>query len=300
MKSADRWRWLGLAIVACWTAAARAEQPPRTGSDGKSDQEFVRVVRSDDGTPVRLETAVVRYVPASEPVRGLTVDLIGAVHVADAAYYEQLNRRFADYDAVLYELVAPEGTRVPKGGQPQNRHPVAAAQGGMTSVLKLAHQLEHIDYTRDNLVHADMSPEEFAVSMKERGESFSQMLFRMMGQSLAQQSGVAGGNGQGRLLLALFAPDRALLMKRAMAEQFEGMEGALSIFDGEEGSTLITGRNRKALEVLKRQLDAGRKRVGIFYGAGHMRDFDRRLQDEFQLRRTSTEWLQAWDMQGRK
>jgi len=300
MKSADRWRWWGLAIVACSSVAARAEQPPRTGGEDRPVQEFVRVVRSDDGTPIRLETAVVRYVPANEPVRGLTVDLIGAVHVADAMYYQQLNKRFADYDAVLYELVASEEARVPKGGQPQNRHPVAAAQGGMTSVLELAHQLEHIDYTRDNLVHADMSPEEFAASMKEHGESFSQMFFRMMGQSLAQQNAVSGGTGQSRLLLALFARDRALLLKRAMAEQFEGMEGALSIFDGEDGSTLITGRNRKALAVLKRQLDAGRKRVGIFYGAGHMRDFDRRLQDEFQLRRTSTEWLQAWDMQGRK
>ena len=50
--------------------------------------------------------------------RDVVVDLIGAVHVGEKAYYEALNKQFEDYDAVLYELVAPEGTRVPKGAKP--------------------------------------------------------------------------------------------------------------------------------------------------------------------------------------
>ena len=36
----------------------------------------------------------------------LAVDLVGAVHVGDKAYYQELNKLFKNYDAVLFELVA--------------------------------------------------------------------------------------------------------------------------------------------------------------------------------------------------
>ena len=57
-------------------------------------------------------------------------------------------------------------------------------------MLGLEHQLDCIDYTKKNFVHADMSPEEFNKSMTERGESFMQMFLKMMGQSMAQQKSV--------------------------------------------------------------------------------------------------------------
>ena len=38
----------------------------------------------------------------------------------------------------------------------------------MTSALGLSFQLDEIDYTRPNLVHADMTPDEFAQSMRDR------------------------------------------------------------------------------------------------------------------------------------
>ena len=51
----------------------------------------------------------------------------------------------------------------------------------MTRLLELEFQLRGIDYTADNLVHADMSPEQFAESMRRRGESMFQLFFRMLG-----------------------------------------------------------------------------------------------------------------------
>src|SRR4029077_17776435 len=104
------------------------------------------------------QTAIVRYVPAN-PAPGdkpVSVDLVAAVHVADAAYYAALTRRFEKYDAVLYELVAPEGTQVPLGRGTSNTNPLGAMQNGMKEVLDLDHQLEKIDYTKKNFVHADM------------------------------------------------------------------------------------------------------------------------------------------------
>src|SRR5262245_40385282 len=75
---------------------------------------FMRLKRDAKNQAVALETAIVRYVPASGE-GSLSVDLIGAVHVADRDYYQKLNKQFQQYDVLLYELVAPEGTRVPKG-----------------------------------------------------------------------------------------------------------------------------------------------------------------------------------------
>ncbi|MDA1178761.1 MAG: hypothetical protein O2931_08195, partial [Planctomycetota bacterium] len=61
--------------------------------------------------PIALDTAIVSFEPAvvdgSKPQgAGVRVDLVAAVHVGERSYYDVLNRRFADYDVVLYELVA--------------------------------------------------------------------------------------------------------------------------------------------------------------------------------------------------
>jgi hypothetical protein len=48
--------------------------------------------------------------------------------------------------------------------------------------------------------------------------------------------------------------------------------------------------------VLKKQLAAGKNRVGIFYGAGHLNDMDERLRKEFNLEPVSITWLTAWEL----
>jgi hypothetical protein len=227
------------------------------------------------------------------------VDLIGAVHVGDVDYYQTLNRHFEQYDALLYELVAPEGTAVPaKGEAASSRHPVGALQNLIKDVLELEHQLVHIDYRKKNFVHADMSPAELAKAMSDRGESFSQMLFRMIGQSMAQQSKLQaqGDTTDLDLLAALFARDRPLRLKRIMADQFEEMESLLAGVGGPDGSTLIEGRNEVALRVLRAQIAEGKKKLAVFYGAGHLADMDRRLREDFELQPVRVRWLTAWDL----
>lgn len=269
------------------------EQRDRPGA------EWVRVKKDDSGRPLAMQTAIVRYrsTPApGEPV--VEVDLVGAVHVGDAAYYADLNKRFDAYDALLYELVAPEGTIIEPGTKASNRHALGALQNGMKNMLELEHQLEKVDYTKANFVHADMSPEEFFESMDSRGESFIQMYFRMVGQSLAQQSSMTakGATPDIDIMKALFAKDRARQLKIAMASQLAEMESLLTAFGGEQGSTLITERNKAALKVLREQLDAGKKKVGVFYGAGHLADMHERLQQEFRLEPIEVTWLDAWNL----
>ena len=278
-------------------AASTSSQKESDSSQKESEPRFLRMLRRENKTPLALQTAIVRFVPADAPHSGVSVDLISAVHVAEKSYYSQLNRRFREYDLVLYELVAPEGTRIPKGGVGTSTHPVSLLQTAMTGMLNLEFQLNAVDYTRKNFVHADMSPEQFAESMRKRGESMFQIFFRMMGYALSQQTNSSGGDVA--LLVALFSKDRALAMKRVLAEQFEDLEGSLNAINGPDGSTLITERNKVALAGLRKQLDAGHKKLAIFYGAAHMPDFQKRLRDDFGLTPSATTWLVAWDLQGK-
>jgi hypothetical protein len=51
-----------------------------------------------------------------------------------------------------------------------------------------------------------------------------------------------------------------------------------------------------ALAVLKDQLAAGKKLVGIFYGAGHLQDMDQRLRKDFELKPVAITWVTAWNL----
>ncbi len=77
------------------------------------------------------------------------------------------------------------------------------------------------------------------------------------------------------------------------------MESLLVGFAGPEGSTLITVRNKRALEVLRQQQAAGKRKLGIFYGAGHLSDMHERLVEEFGLTPIGIVWLEAWDLRAK-
>ncbi len=150
--------WLASTFWARERPAAEAKAPGAPGK-AKSDGTFLRVVRTDKGQPVAMETSIARYVPKNGD-SGVVVELVSAVHVGERDYYAALNKAFEGYDVVLYELVAPEGTRVPKGGG-KSKSVVSGLQNSLKDLLDLEFQLNEVEYTRDNFVHADMSPEAF-------------------------------------------------------------------------------------------------------------------------------------------
>lgn len=276
-------------------APAASEKVERKAAEPKPGEVWVRMATDPQGRPIGLQTAIVRYQNADASV---AVDLIGAIHVGDLAYYRLLNQRFGQYDALLYELVAPEGTVVERGRGTSNASAVGALQNGMKGILELEHQLERIDYTKPNFVHADMSPDDFQKSMADRGEGFLQLYFKMLGSGIAAQSKMAveGKSADADILMALFSKNRAQSLKIAMAKQLCELGSMLSALGGEQGSTLITERNRTALKIMKREIDGGKTKLGVFYGAGHLEDMDQRLRNEHQLKPVSVEWLTAWDL----
>jgi hypothetical protein len=167
----------------------------------------------------------------------------------------------------------------------------------MSSILELKHQLNCVDYTQKNFVHADMSPEDFSRAMDQRGESFLQMFLQLMGTGLAQKAG-GGGMDDASVLFALFSPNRAEKLKALMAEQFESLDGQLAVLDGPDGSAILTERNKRCFEVLDKELAAGKKKIAIFYGAAHLPDMERRLKNDYGFRRDGIKWLPAWQLKG--
>jgi len=287
MKDAMRRMATGLAVVAA-TLLSTAGLAEAHGEEAV----FVRVAESADGTPAALEVALASY----RGPRGAVVDLISAVHVADRSYFQALNARLAGYPVVLYELVAEPGA-VPTLRE-KSLSAIGLLQGGIRDALGLAFQLDEIDYSRANMVHADFTSDEFSADMRERGESLVGLMLRAWVLGLAQQGSDEAIAQQAEMIKVLFAEDPRLALKRALASQLAGQTDLLRQLSGPSGTALIEGRNARALERLREQLDAGVRRVAIFYGAGHMPDFDRRLVREFGMRRTATEWIEAWNLRG--
>ncbi len=281
-------------LLAASASAAETAAAAHRGEGAKG--QFLRLTRDRDNRPLALETAIVRCAPVDGNRRTPTVDLVAAIHVADRAYYQQLNREFEGYDAVLYELVAAEEAQVPRPGRPAGNNPLSLLQNGIKDVLDLEFQLDGVDYTRKNMVHADMSPEQFAQSMQKRGETALGMVARMMGYALARQNRAADAAGNVQLLAALLDKNRAAALKRVVAEQFVDNEDVLTALEGPNGSTLISGRNQVALGVLRKEIAAGKNKIAVFYGAGHMPDLAHRLRDGFGLTPVDTRWLTAWNL----
>jgi hypothetical protein len=297
----------------CFTSPLKAQPPEGTTAadsrqqllnDRESDSTrttFLRIRRDSSGNPISLQTTVTRF--RSKDGR-LLVDLIGAVHVGEKSYYDKLNRQFTQYDSLLYELVAPEGARVPnENARRSSGNPLTWIHDVMCDLLGLESQLSAIDYEPKNFVHADLSPAEMSAKMAERGETpltvglaaFAEMLRQ---QNLNRtQSSSDGSAAQEETVQSLFyVLDDPLKLKRLMAAQFTE-SGAVEMGLGQTlNRILVEDRNAACMRVLKSELNAGKTKLGIFYGAAHMNDFERRLTRDLKLRKTDHVWVDAWDL----
>ena len=274
-----------LLVSICWLQSALALQ--------LSDEEPKFIQLSADENNKALQVAVVRYQARTGGEQ--YVDLVGAVHVGDKQYYQDLNEMFKNYDAVLYELIAPEGTYIPKGGVESDSW-LSNIQVTMKNVLGLSFQMEEVDYTAKHFVHADFTPEEFSQSMKDKGESIFSMVFKVWRAGISQQLTGQGSANDVDLLMALFASDRQNALKSLMAKELVNSDGVMKILEGPEGSTIVAARNQKALEVLKKEMTKQHRSFAIFYGAAHLPDFHQRLIKDFDMVPVSTTWLDAWKL----
>ena len=281
-------------------AAVPGQKPALSDAPDKTPSDFARFVKEGDGG--HFDVAITTYRKGDAELV-----LFGAVHIADQACYDTLNDRFTACDALLYELVGPADYR-PSKDREEGFNPLSMLQKGLRNSMDLTFQLDLIDYAPANFVHADMTPEEFKKSMDERGESMLSIMFDMMvsGMKMQQEAMEAEGaaaaapnvdlvkafrTGEGRhTLRMLFA---------SQLEQIELMAAGGKAGEGTDGGTLIVGRNEKCLEVLMREVAAGKKKLGIFYGAAHLPHMEQRLVGDLGFTKIGHEWLVAWDCKRR-
>lgn len=299
---ASRARPFLIALLSALPLVAQAETKPTPDSvpaqeptDAKDQRpsDFARFVLTENGG--HFDTAVTTY----RRDDGVTVRFFAAVHIADGAHYAELQKRFAGCGRLLYELVGPEDYR-PKKGEARDGF-VSMLQNGMKTGLELEFQLDGIDYATENFVHADMTPQEFASSMEERGESLLMMMFTagmnaqrelMEKAEKAAEDGTEAPKEKPVDLVAAFRSGEGRHQLRLqLAQQLESLEA----MSAGASTTLLEGRNEKCLQVLQREIANGQKDLGIYYGAAHLSHMERRLCDDLGFHKVDHEWLVAWD-----
>jgi hypothetical protein len=254
--------------------------------EGSLAGDFIRI-REDDQA-ARLQTTYFGY-----EKDGVRVDLIGAIHIADKRYYEFLNESFEDYEALLFEMVGGEklgGGEKALEPEPEPAENKLAAlltvYETMEKTLNLSGQGAVIDYTAENFVHADLTMKEFEALQKERGES----LVGFMIQSALTAKRPAREPNSINLMRGMLGgkPD---LVKRELMHTLADADKQIDSLDGE--NVIIGDRNARCIEVLDREIAAGKKNIGIFYGAAHFPDLERRLLEKG-FTRVSQKWATAW------
>ena len=192
-------------------------------------------------------------------------------------------------------MIKPKEAAVPGEGVRSNSM-LSMFQRFLKDVLDLSFQLDAIDYHADNFVHADLDTETFERMQAERGESMLILMLRQVLNDLKRQQ--AGEAQQPEislteLVVALMAPDRARHLKLMLGRQFEDLESKFAGLDGPDGSVLVTERDKAAMRVLKKQIAEGKKSIGVFYGAAHMKDMDQRVR-AMGFEPVKSEWRTAW------
>ena len=127
--------------------------------------------------------------------------------------------------------------------------------------LNLTGQLESIDYTAENFVHADLTLDEFTAMQKERGESL--LGFALKAGKNAPEP--AKQPDPAKLLTAMLS-GKSNLVKLEIVHTLGQGDDQIAAFAGE--SVIISDRNQRCLEVMNREIAAGHKKARGFLRCG--------------------------------
>ncbi len=277
-------RQLRLASLLALASIALGTGPRALAQEGEAYVRFADGETAEDGA---LQTAVATF---RHPTRNQTIVLYGVVHVAEADYYAKVQQDLDSYTTVLYEGVAPgkeEPTEADKS--------LGEMQKVMGELLGLTFQKDGIDYTRANLVHADMNMDE----LKERMgggtiNPMGQFMDEKQMASMAPMMKMIAGVGK---MLMQANPRMRDQLKRQMAGQLANADmGALGGMGEKMHQVILLDRNAVCMKVLEQQLETQQDgSIAIFYGAAHMPDLEQRLA-ALGFTQAEKRWMSAWRM----
>jgi hypothetical protein len=261
---------------------------------------FIRITRDSDGKPLTLETAIIDFEPRKNRQwfgKNRQVSLVGAVHIGEKSFYNTLNKELSTYDKVLYELLGPKGAK-PAKAPPGHVDLLSGFQYILTDYFSMSHQVDLIDYTPPNFVHADLAMPDLIKEGKKRGETpltiGAGLLLDFARTYNEITSTTAPSSNSNPINNALNASPQELLVQLAESMAADNGKG---IEIGETLSPYVLDiRNKEALRVLKQEYDKGHKKIAIFYGVAHLPELEKSLQENFDLMKVRQQWVVAWKL----
>lgn len=296
------------AVVAAWAWAWAGCAAPKARPVSET-RPPLRVLESSNGV-VALQVAVRDLQPRrrSDPV----VRLVGVTHLGSAEYYQRLQSLLDREPLVLFEGVGARDKKFMS-----TREQGYSLQPALAKALGLRFQLAAIDYSHDRFVNSDLSVDQLAAIARRDGPA----------QGKEDKGGGGDDIGVGDLMAVMDGSSWAGLMMRfgvafietspklratvrlVLIETLGAVESDPSQAKGLPPEmrrlmdVLIRERNAAVVSDLRRVIDRGRKSararvpsVAIFYGAGHVPDLERRLQEELGYRVGREQWLTAFDV----
>lgn len=323
---------LGLLLAACGPDRSRAPAAPLgpehyviDAEDVPAPGQHIRYAPPAVGKAGGLDIAITEYRPADG---GPSVALVGVVHVADAYYFDALQQELDRFPTVLYEGVKPEDFTKEDwqrsfregGGE------AARLQRDLAGWFGFEYQLEALDYSRKNFVHADMSMEDFlaegggsllpgiagaaADAKRSDGTTASEDAVTTRadaqpgdaGREAVEPVGAIGTDIRatwnavkqfGDVALGTPGPLRSLARK--MFAETMGTTDIGRVLEMRPGFSelILIRRNEVVMKRLMEVLPTTEGPIAIFYGAAHMRDLEERLA-KLGYERGKARWLRAW------
>lgn len=212
------------------------------------------------------------------------IDLVSVVHIADQAYYQELQHHLDSYDIVFYELVS--------GGSQQDLSSLSALQTAAGDLLRLSFQLTEINYQASNLLHSDMSWQAIEALLgdnplpippkKDMVEKFIPQFKKQKKSTNDYFKDNPAARRAIKVFLGQLLGDLDHVLEQLNIEKMKGED------------ILITARNRQAMRVLKPYLSKP-GRFALFWGAAHMPDFAHHLK-QLGFKPIKTRWHLAWQI----
>jgi hypothetical protein len=282
-------------VVLARLAMGATTSPVTTQSASADEEHFLRFV--GDGTKGgTLETSEAVY----KNDAGVTVRLVSAVHIAEAAYFHDIQNSFEGRDAVLYEMVKAKDAPAPTKGM-HSDSPISKLQRFLKDTLDLSFQLDEIDYSKPNFIHADLDAETFSQMQEQRGESFATIMLNALMKSLSDPGSVKTFDDEPSDITDLMTrPDGERQLKLLLGRHIGDLEREASgAGDMLNGTVILTERNKAVIKKLDETIADGKKDIAIFYGAAHMPDLSTQIEAKG-FKRVSIKWRPAWDATIRK
>lgn len=312
MKTAQKLLTLLAIVVTITTLAAKDSTNLTVASYMRIDESKTNVVE--------LQIALRKLVPG-KPTNGPVIWLAAVAHIGETNYYRNLQQHLSKHDLVLFEGVLPERKGGWSGKQfaairkalPEAKEE-AGIQTDLAHSLGLAFQLEAIDYDKPNYRNSDISIEGIQrlmmppgyrpakpgeeVEEEEQNESFDQLMQMMEGK------GFLGGLVKFGVAMIAANPRLQAVTKLTFIEVLGGLKGDLAKTTAVPPEmaqllkVLIHGRNQKVADDLRKELKRPKPpaSIGVFFGAGHMDDLERRIRDQLDYRPAQNIWVPAFSV----